>query len=44
MQSKAEDAGGLTPAKDGNEIHVLFCPPDVTDFQLLRLYLLSNKP
>ncbi|RAZ95720.1 hypothetical protein DK853_28475, partial [Klebsiella oxytoca] len=40
---EAEDAGGLTPAKDNNEVHALFWPPNFTDFQLLRLYIASFR-
>ena len=38
---KAEDAGGLTPAKDGNAVHAPFQPPNFTDFQVCQLYLFS---
>jgi len=34
---KAEDAGGLTPAKDDNAVHTLFEPLHFTDSQALRL-------
>jgi len=35
---KAEDAGGLTPAKDDNAVHTLFEPLNFTDSHALRLY------
>ena len=35
---KAEDAGGLTPAKDDNAVHATFLPPNFTDFYVCRLY------
>ena len=28
---KAKDAGGLTPAKDDNEVHTAWYPPNFTD-------------
>lgn len=37
-RGKAENAGGLTPAKDGNAAHATFYPPDFTDFRVCRLY------
>jgi hypothetical protein len=37
VRGEAEDAGGLSPAKDDNEVHALFLPLNFTDFQLLRL-------
>ena len=35
---KAEDAGGLTPAKDDNVAHATVLPPNFTDFRVRRLY------
>ncbi len=35
---KAEDAGGLTPAKDDNAVLAAFYPPNFTDFRVCRLY------
>ncbi len=35
--SKAEDAGGLTSAKDGNDVPIPFSPPNVC--HLLRQLL-----
>ena len=37
-RGKAEDAGGLTPAKDDNAAPYHFAPPNFTDFQVCRLY------
>ena len=36
-RGKAEDAGGLTPAKDATTVHTAFFPPNFTDFQVCRL-------
>lgn len=34
---KAPDAGGLSPAKDGNAVRATFLPLNISDFRVLRL-------
>lgn len=36
-RSKAENAGGLSPAKDDNAVHAPFLPPNFTDSRVSRL-------